>query len=327
MVTLRVASIALGAAFVACAPTFDDETAIVTTPRLLAVRSVPAEAAMGDSFAMTALYVGPTGPANAASLDWAECLLQTPTNQPGPVNPACFVATSSALVALGNGSSASADVPQTACELFGPDAPPPGPGQPSPRPAAPDATGGFYLPVRIETAPDAWSVAAERITCAPSGVAQDVFTAFTTGYIPNENPAVASLSGVASGGRGPVLLSADGVGGSAFVARPGQSLSLTAAWAACPSSPGRCSGAETYLTIDPAEHTLVTQRESMVASWYATAGAFSVDRSGRAQDDPATTAANEWMAPSTAGPVHLWIVLRDARGGVGWASYTIAVQP
>lgn len=243
------------------------------------------------------------------------------------MNPACFVATSSALVSLGTGLSATGDVPQTGCELFGPDAPPPSPGQPSPRPTDPDATGGFFLPVRIETGSDAWSVATERITCAPSGVTQSVFTAFTADYIPNDNPAVASLSGVASGGTGPVVIAPDLPPTSAFVAKPGESLGLTAAWAACPTSPARCSGAEAYLVIDPAQHTLVTQRESIVASWYATGGAFSVDRSGRGQDDPNTTASNQWTAPSAAGLVHMWVVLRDARGGVGWQSYTIAVHP
>lgn len=80
MVTRRLGLLALGTAFAACAPTFDDETATVTAPRLLAVQSVPAEAAMGDTFTMTALYVGPGGTANASSLDWAECLLQTPAD-------------------------------------------------------------------------------------------------------------------------------------------------------------------------------------------------------------------------------------------------------
>jgi hypothetical protein len=326
MVKRRVLPFGLAAFAAACAPTFGDETAIVTTPRLLAVQAVPAEVAMGDAFTMTALYVGSDGTASATSLDWAECLLQTPSDQPDPVNPACFVAASSGLVPLGKGPSASGDVPQSACELFGPDTPPPSPGQPSPQPTNPDATGGFYLPVRIETAPDAWSVASERITCAPSGVTQDVFTAFTAGYIPNENPAVASLSSGPSG-AGAVVVPPDASQGSPLVVKSGQSLALTVAWAACPSKPAKCSGAETYLVIDPTDHTLVAQRESMVASWYATGGALSLDRSGRTQDDPATTAANQWTAPSAAGSVHLWVVLRDARGGVGWESYTIAVEP
>jgi hypothetical protein len=95
----------------------------------------------------------------------------------------------------------------------------------------------------------------------------------------------------------------------------------------CPSTPAACGGAETYLYIDPTSKQMATSRESIVASWYATAGAFDLDRAGRDGTDPTTTVNNGWTAPSTAGPVHLWVVLRDARGGVGWGSYTVTVSP
>jgi hypothetical protein len=296
----------------------------VTGPRLLAVRATPAEVALGGTFTMTALYVGPDGPAGATSLDWATCLLQTPEGQPDPVNAACFVPSSPGLVPLGTGDSVAATMPETACQIFGPDVPPPAPGQPSPQPTPPDATGGFYLPVRIETAADAWSVAQERIACTPSGVTQDVFTEFTAGYVPNENPTVASLESAPASGPA-ATVPPDGAGGAPFAVQPGQTLSLRAAWPACPSAPEACGGAETFLVIDPTTHAIVTQRESMVASWYATAGVLALDRSGRAASDPSTDATNQWTAPASPGVVHLWVVLRDARGGVGWQSYTIAV--
>ena len=38
------------------------------------------------------------------------------------------------------------------------------------------------------------------------------------------------------------------------------------------------------------------------------------------------TTTNTWTAPSTAGTVTLWVVLRDSRGGIGWKSYRVAVQ-
>ena len=81
------ATFALGALVAsACTPTFTDDTAIVTSPRLLAVQSVPPEAAPGGAFAMTALYVGPGGPANASSIDWATCTLQNPLGDPDPID-------------------------------------------------------------------------------------------------------------------------------------------------------------------------------------------------------------------------------------------------
>ena len=36
---------------------------------------------------------------------------------------------------------------------------------------------------------------------------------------------------------------------------------------------------------------------------------------------------NAWTAPSDPGLVRLWVVLRDDRGGVGWAEYLIQVDP
>lgn len=64
---------------------------------------------------------------------------------------------------------------------------------------------------------------------------------------------------------------------------------------------------------------------AMRVSWFATGGTFDADKTGRAEDDPATTSDNLWTAPSP-GVVHLWIVLRDSRGGVDWASYDLVVR-
>ena len=319
---LAAAAVALAAA---CAPTFDDPTAMVSAPRLLAVQSIPAEAPAGAAFALTALYVGPEGAESGSGLDWATCLLQTPSDQPGPVNPGCFASASSDVVSMGKGTTAKGTVASDACLLFGPASPPPTPGQPSPRPTDPDATGGYYLPVVVEDPAGTWSVAPERINCPPSGVTQDVLAAFSTGYIPNVNPAIASLSST-SGSGPPTLVSADGPGVQPMTVHPGEQLTLTVSWASCPTSPQACRGAETYLSIDPATHALVALRESIVASWYATAGSFAVDRSGRREDDLGTDATNVWTAPSGAGTVYLWVVLRDARGGVGWQAYTLKVQ-
>ena len=336
----------------ACTPTFTDATAVVTSPRLLAVQAVPPEAALGGAFAMTALYVGPGGPADASSIDWATCALQNPLGDPDPINPACFVASSPALSPLGTGGSVEATIPQNACELFGPESPPPMPGQPSARPTDPDTTGGFYLPIRVETGAAQWSAALERIACQPSGVVQSVFTAFTNGYQPNANPLVSRLAFVDSGGHA-TEIPEDGEGSSTTVAAsvaPGSRSSLEVEWPSCPAiavcgdgicsagetasacpkdctTPKGCGGAEAYLSIDPTSKQLTTQRESIVASFYASGGSFDVDRVGRDGADLTTNVVNGWTAPSSPGPVHLWVVLRDARGGVGWGSYTITVTP
>ena len=328
MVSRRIAawSIALSGAVVACTPTFSDTTSIVSSARLLAVQATPAEAAAGTTFGMSALYVGPDGPEDPSAIDWAICLLQNPLGDPDPIAPACFVDTSSSLTQLGTGGTVSGTVPSDACEYFGPESPPPQPGQPAARPTDPDATGGFYLPIRVKSDGDDWSAALERLACQPSGVTLAVSTAFSSGYVLNQNPVLASLASVGVDG-GSTIIAPDAPGaGPAIKVSAGERLSLQASWPVCPSKPAACGGAETYLYVDPTSKEIMTGRESIVASWYATSGTFDLDRDGRDGTDPATTVDNGWTAPSAAGTVHLWVVLRDARGGVGWGSYTVAVE-
>jgi hypothetical protein len=327
VVSRAVVCVAVGGALASCTPTFTDDSAIVTGPKLLAVQATPAEAAPGKDFTMTALYVGAAGVEASASIDWAICLLQNPLGDPDPIAQGCFVETSSSLTPLGTGSSVSGVVPSNACELFGPESPPPQAGEPSARPTDPDATGGFYLPVRVQSDGHDWSAAEERIACQPSGVTQSVFTAFSNGYVLNQNPSVTSLAHVdADGSTATIAPDAPGASAAPLTVSAGERLTLRVAWPACPATPTACSGAEAYFVIDPSSKELETARESMVASWYATAGALDLDRVGRDGSDLATTVDNGWTAPSSAGTVHLWIVLRDARGGVGWGSYTIVVE-
>ncbi len=324
--TRAILAAAAAAGVAACTPTFDDTTSIVSGPRLLAVQASPAEVAVGKSFGMTALYVGPGGAEDASAIDWAICLVQNPLGDPDPIAPTCFGEAGASSVPLATGGSTTGTVPADACELFGPDSLPPAPGEPAARPTDPDATGGFYLPVSVRSDGDQWSAAEERIACQPSGVTLAVQTAFASGYVPNENPAVASLSVVgASGAQTPIAPDAPGKGPGITLAA-GQRVSLAVAWAGCPSTATACSGAETYLLVDPTTKQIATARESIVASWYATGGAFDLDRDGRTSSDTATSVANGWTAPTSAGTVHLWVVLRDDRGGVGWGSFTIAVQ-
>jgi hypothetical protein len=325
VVRRRLGAAAVIGTVVACTPTFTDETAIVSSPRLLAVQAVPAEGALGTRFALTALYVDQNGPHDPSDIDWATCLLQKPLGEPGPINESCFVDASRELVPLGRGGVVHGTIPQDACQLFGPDSPPPQMGQPSARPTDPDTTGGFYLPIRTKSDNAQWSTALERIACQPSGVTQSVSLGFTNGYRLNANPSISALSRVdEDGGVSPIA--PDGAGLPAVTAKEGERVELRVEWPTC-SGTGACGGAESYLYIDPASKQLVTRRESIVASWYASAGAFDEDRSGRSEADPATSATNTWTAPSTSGTAHLWIVLRDARGGVGWAAYTVTVQP
>ena len=42
---------------------------------------------------------------------------------------------------------------------------------------------------------------------------------------------------------------------------------------------------------------------------------------------PLLTTDDHWWAPSVAGTYHLWVVLRDSRGGADFAQYELTVKP
>ena len=85
------------------------------------------------------------------------------------------------------------------------------------------------------------------------------------------------------------------------------------------------ASAETFAYFDPVSQAVTSQRESMQVAWYSSAGALYTESTGRASDDPATTTDDGWTAPAAPGTVHLWIVLRDSRGGVDFAEYDLVV--
>jgi hypothetical protein len=87
-----------------------------------------------------------------------------------------------------------------------------------------------------------------------------------------------------------------------------------------------CTGAERYVVFDTQSGGLVDQREGIAVSWFATGGAFDSDATGRAGTDFQVTSDNGWQTPAASGPVTVWVVLRDDRGGVGWQTYPLDVH-
>jgi hypothetical protein len=86
---------------------------------------------------------------------------------------------------------------------------------------------------------------------------------------------------------------------------------------------------ETYVFFDRVAGDLRDRREALSLSWFTTGGSFASDRTGRAEAETAPASANRWTAPvvSTVTTTYLWLVLRDSRGGVDFASYAVAVAP
>jgi hypothetical protein len=328
----------------ACRPDLQQTVSIVSGPQILAVRSDPAQAPPRAAVRYTALVVDSTGPVSA-SAHWAFCNAREPLAELGPVSPKCYQASGDWFLPFGFGTQAMGVLPGVACRQFGPEVPQALPNQPPGRPVDPDATGGYYQPVRVlapSPAGDVIAVAETRLTCGLAGTPDQV-AQFAGHYVANVNPVVDSLS------AGGMPFPADDSGATSRV-HPGESLTLDLAWASCPqptggcgdhfcdltetaaSCPndcatlGGCSGAETYVNLDLATHTLVTRREGMQVSWFATAGAFDNDRTGRDPSDLTNSTTNQWHAPEAPGMTRLWVVLRDDRGGVGWAEYAFDVR-
>jgi hypothetical protein len=290
------------------------------------------------------LLVDPTGTADTATIDWAFCNQPKPLAELGTVSPLCLRTQGAWFTDVGDGIQTKGVLPSVACREFGPAVPVAQAGQPSGRPVDPDTTGGYYQPVRLwEPQSGLLAIGEARLLCGLAGGSSAQTTQFAKQYLANTNPEVASLAASLA----TPLLPDDTDGGGANIAPAGKALPLEISWASCPvvSNPPSCgdgvcgpdpndcktdcpaqpcTGAEQYLYLDSS--TLVIRREAMHVAWYATAGTFDDDSTGRAEDDTATISDNVWHAPAQPGTVHLWVVLQDDRGGVGWKGFTIAVQ-
>jgi hypothetical protein len=274
--------------FSACDHALDQRLAIVDSPRILAIVSSPAEAKPGASVSFTALGASPDGPITAAPA-WFLCTAPKPPTEDDAVADPC-VHDEAALVAI---DPTAATIPGDACMQFGPDVPPGGF-----RPRDPDPTGGYYQPVRADLVGADLAFGFTRITCNLANAPGDVAQQYKTMYVPNADPvlAVDAPTDVAAG----------------------DTVTLTASWPP--------PAVESYLYYDLASQTLVTRREAMRVSWYASGGFLPVDASAVGEDDPATSVTTTWRAPADAGPAWLWFVLRDSRGGIAAQTVRVTVR-
>ena len=315
MVTRALFAASVGAALaVACEPTLDNTDSIVSTTRVIGVRADPAEGAPMAAVAYTALVVDATGTLSEAPLDWAFCNEAKPLSELEPVSPDCLTLSASFIQEIGDGTAVMATLPTDACQTFGPETPAPMMGQPSPRPVDPDSTGGYYQPLRLAlggTSPVAYTLAQTRLTCGIAGATSEQIGQFAMEYRANTNPAVDSL----------VLNAAP-----LTTVAAGTHVTLHAAWADCTGATTACTGSEPYVVFDVASRTISPVREALEIAWFATAGSFDIDHTGRTATDATTYSENGWTTPSTSGAVTLWVVLRDDRGGIGWQQYSVMVE-
>lgn len=350
ILTSRFGLLAIALFGAACVPTFDDNLPLITEPVVLAVQAEPAEVTPGAQVTLSGLVGTPDPSAASPALTWGLCTARKPLTELGPVSPACVQAPSAApddITDLGRGTSVVATVPSDACRLFGPSLPPPMNGEPAGRPVDPDPTGGFYQPIGATLASSGvTTLGAVRIFCPPSGLDLEQARDFNSNYRNNQNPAFAAI-GVVSASGDPTPIPDD----SAVPLRvaPGQALRFRATWDACPAQAAcgdgvcsaledrnncaddctvyhGCTGAESYAYFNPDSRQLETHHELIRVSWFSTAGRFDSAVTGRSETEfESTDTENGWTAPSNAGEVRVWLVIRDARGGQSFRSFLVSV--
>lgn len=264
----------------ACSDALDQRLAIVDEPRILAVVATPAEAKPGAMVSYTTLIAGPDGalPDDAAYMN---CTSPKPPTEDNSASIACVAG--DALVPAGM-------LPKDACATFGPDTVKPGF-----RPRDPDASGGFYQPVRV-TSGDLVSIELSRVTCDLPNAPGDIAFDYVQHYVANANPVLH-----------PLVLPA---------VHAGDDVVLTPSWDA----------PEMFLYFDQLNQVLITKREAMRVSYFATGGSIEVDASAVGEADPATSASTVWHAPTTPGRQTVFLVLRDERGGVATQTTAVDVQ-
>jgi hypothetical protein len=303
----------------ACKPNLGSPPSLIEGPRILAVRGVPAEAAEGDPVTYDILAVDPSGRIASPSVSWASC------HDPRP--PASANAVAASCLDVPDDTTAPsptfmAPMPDGACRIFGPQPPDTMPGKPPLRPQDPDVTGGFYQPVRATlTDGDVTerAFALERLKCRLANAPADITAMFNAMVKLNGNPTIASLTLDPAGT--PVALFTHGQAAMPAppTVAPGAPVTLEVAWP--DSTP------ESYPVFNLVTQTLDTHRESLSVSWFATDGSFEHDRTGRGETETDLTTDDVWTAPMAPGLVHLWVLLRDIRGGVDFAETSVLVGP
>lgn len=293
-----------GAHALSCRPDFGERESLVTRTQVLAISGEPPEAKPGEPVSYSLLVATPEGPLTTPGASWAFCTTPKLLTENGAASAACLGA---GVTAIADGvPTIEAVTPADACKLFGPEVT-----SAELRPRDADLTGGYYQPLRVtvfgprvhEEGPTV-AFGLERLRCNLANAAADVARDFGLRYAANQNPELVSLTAFEGG----VPVALDAIPRSARV-------TLRAAWTD--------GSAERYVAYDLASRTLGSRRETMRVSWFSTAGTFANDRTGRGEEELETFTENEWTAPDTSTTTHLFVVLRDARGGVAFTTRTL----
>jgi hypothetical protein len=297
---LSVSALAGLALILGCRPALDDRPWLVSALRIVGWKAEPPEAAPGAVVSLRVIALDPAGPPDTSAAAWTLCRAPKPLAEDRVVASVCLGAGAPDAV----GDPVQLAIPTDACRLFGPDPAQPAPGAPATRPRDPDDTGGYYQPLEIALLP-ALAVGLERVTCGLPDASLAAARAFQGAYHPNQNPALSGLT-----------FSVDGLPVDATAVPGGARVTVQATWA-----PG---AAETFPVFDRASGAVVETQETLVASWWVTAGQLDPPATAIA-DAGQVFAATTWTAPQGPATAEIAVILRDSRGGSDTARAVLTV--
>lgn len=286
----------------ACVPDLEQQIAVIDRPMAIAIIAEPAEARPNATVAYHAVVATPAGEAILPALAWTYCTVPKPPTEDGAVAAACF--DDPGVPLMGAGADATGKLPGKGCQLFGPLV-----GTDGARPRDPDPTGGFYQPLRLGGSIDGIDLAAvglERLACDLANAPPAAVADYRARYRVNVNPAA------------PVLTLEDGAPLDGAHVAVGAVRAITATWPA--------EAAEAYVSYDQASGTILDRREAMRATFHTTGGALASDTLGFAEDELGSAVTDAFTAPAAPGPITIWVVLRDSRGGAAVTRATITVE-
>jgi len=295
----------------------DANASAVTGPQVLALVAEPPDAVPGAAVTYQVLAVDQQGILTPDDLTVSYCQTATSVGDNRLASDACALTVEGTELTppdaeaetdsgMASSGSLTGRVPSDACTRFGPSVPA------TTRAPDPDPSGGYYQPLRIAFSAGTGLVQAvgtQRLRCPLAKAPFNLTRQFREQYVPNQNPKLTELS---------ITLRTDGTPVSPDAVPRAADLALRAAWT--PDS------RESYLVYSSFDGALLTQTEALRMSWYVTQGELTFPHTARESSESDNYVDNAWRSPRTSGVVHLWLVLRDDRGGSAYASYDLTVQ-
>jgi len=270
-----------------CFPEFADQPWLVDGPQILGIRGDPAEARVNEQVFYEALAVSADGEILDAA-EWSYCVQPRSADERTGVTASCLEGRDLEPI------SASTTILSDACSRFGPNPPPVEANESPRRPADPDPSGGYFLPVQAQVE-GAEAFGFQRIRCDLAGATRDVFDAFQDGYTDNLHPEIDDSTRDLEVSTGEVV---------ELFLRP------------------TTESAEPYVVYSAEDSRLYDAVEDLTVWWYVTGGRLSHGSRAVTGGEAVST----WSAPDEPAEVYGWMILRDSRGGLTWTHLAIDVQ-